>query len=145
VTASPDIGQPGSNTTVNVKITYSVLVVKKSDLQKAITDQLDKQIDTKKQKISANDVVTGASVTVQTSKSPSDAILQISENTTAVPTLDVAGIQKQVGGLKSGDIRNLISGYPGVKNVSVNMSPFWVTKAPKKPSKIHVHLQQASS
>lgn len=145
LSATPAVGQPASTASVTVKVTYSVLVVQKSDLTKAISDQLNKQIDSKKQKITAGDVVQAASINVQSSSGPDESLLQISSSTTAVPTLDVAAIQKQAGGLKSGDIKAFISDYPGVKKVTVSISPFWITKAPKNPAKIHVMLQEAKT
>lgn len=141
VTASPAVGQQGSASNVAVKVTYSILAVQKSDFAKAITDELNKQIDTKKQKINSSDVTKDANVSVLSSGAPTEAKLQISESTTAIPTIDIAGIQKQAGGLKKGDIKDFISSYPGVKSVDVSMSPFWVSKAPKKPSKVHVIIK----
>jgi hypothetical protein len=117
-------------------------VVKKSDLSKAVTTALIKQVDPKKQKISINNVLEGATVSVQNQSSPTAVTLNVSQSTTAVPILNVATIQKQVGGQKSGAIRASIGGLPGVKSVDVKMSPFWVSTAPKKPSHVHVTLIQ---
>ncbi|PJE65085.1 hypothetical protein COU91_03580, partial [Candidatus Saccharibacteria bacterium CG10_big_fil_rev_8_21_14_0_10_47_8] len=66
----------------------------------------------------------------------------ISEDTTAVPIIDVDGIKKQIGGQKSNNIRSTITSIPGVKDVKVDMSPFWVSKAPKNTAKIKVIQQQ---
>lgn len=145
VTSSPAVGQPASTTTVSIKITYTVLAVLKTDLSKAINDSLSKQVDKNKQKLSTDDVLKTASITVQNQTSPTAATLNISEDTTAVPIIDVDGIKKQVGGQKSGDIKSTISSIPGVKEVDVKMSPFWVSKAPKKTSKITVIQQQVKN
>ncbi len=142
VNASPAVGQPAAAASVSIKITYSVLVVQKNDLKKAITDELNKQIDQSRQKIGTDDVLQGAAVAVQSQSSPTAATLSISESTTAVPTINTTAIAKQVGGKKAGEIKSLLSDYPGVKNVDVRMSPFWVSKAPKKTSRIHIVLQQ---
>ena len=142
VSASPDVGQQASNTTVNIKVTYTALVVKKDDLRSAVSGELEKQIDKSKQKISDGDVLDGLSVTLQAQTAPTVASLSISKATTAVPIIDVATVKKQVGGLKSNQIKDLISAYPGVKSVDVKMSPFWVEKAPKKPGKISVTMKQ---
>ncbi|PJE65086.1 hypothetical protein COU91_03585, partial [Candidatus Saccharibacteria bacterium CG10_big_fil_rev_8_21_14_0_10_47_8] len=48
-TASPAVGQPAATTTVETKITYTVLAVQKADLSKAINDSLSKQVDKNKQ------------------------------------------------------------------------------------------------
>ena len=143
VTSTPALGQPATSVTVTIKITYSVLTVQKSDLQKIITDKLQSQIKQSEQRISG-DVVQGAAVSVQSQSSPTVAVLSIDENTTAVPILNVNSIKQQSAGKKSGDISNVINALPGVKGVTVKLSPFWVSKAPKA-GKITVVQQQVKS
>ncbi len=145
VSASPDVGQQANTTTVTVKISYSVLMVPKSDLTDIIKDQLAKQVDKNKQKLSNDDVLKTAAVIVQSQSSPTVASLQVSEDTTAVPIIDVNTVKKQAGGQKSGDIKKSLESLPGVKEVTVKMSPFWVSKAPKNSGKVRVILSQQSS
>lgn len=142
--ASPAIGQQASSTTVTIKITYSVLAVKKTDLSQAITAALTKQIDPTKQKLDDNDVISGATIGVSNQSGPATATLNIAEETSAVPIIDTGSLAKKLAGKKSGEISAQINTIPGVKNVSVNFSPFWVSKAPKA-SKIHITLQHVKS
>lgn len=144
LTSSTPVGQPATNATVTVKITYSILTVKNDDLKKAVSDQMNKQIDTKKQKLSTDDPLKSLTVSVSSQESPTKAILQLSLETTAVPVLDIEGIKKTSAGQKTGDIRSALSSLPGVKEVDVKLSPFWVSKAPKA-SKINVIQQQVSN
>jgi hypothetical protein len=141
VTATPGVDQQASTSTVNIEITYTVLAVKKDDLRKVITDTLNEQVDKTKQKISNDDVLDGASVSVQNQTAPAAAILSVNEDTTAVPIIDVAQVKKLAAGKKSGDIKTTISTWPGVKKVDVKFSPFWVSKAPGQ-GKITVKLLQ---
>ena len=145
VSASPDVGQQANTTTVTVKISYSVLMVPKSDLTDIIKDQLAKQVDKNKQKLSNDDVLKTAAVIVQSQSSPTVASLQVNEDTTAVPIIDVNTVKKQAGGQKSGDIKKSLESLPGVKEVTIKMSPFWVSKAPKDSGKVRVILSQQSS
>src|SRR5581483_8138260 len=140
VNASPAVGQPASTASISIKITYSVLTVQKGNLKTAVTDGLNKQIDKKKQKIGTDDVLKNLSVNVQSQSSPTVALLAVSEDTTAVPIIDVSVIKKQVGGEKAGDIKAFLGNWPGIKNVDVKMSPFWVSKPPKKPKKVKLIL-----
>jgi hypothetical protein len=140
-TASPDVGQPASSINVSIKITYTVLAIKKDDLSKAIADKLTQQVDKTKQKLENDDPLAGADVSVQDQQSPSKVTLAIHEDTKAVPIIDVNSVKKQVGGMKAGQIQSLLTPIPGVKSVDVKMGPFWVSKAPKNPSKITVKLQ----
>lgn len=144
VTPSVPVGQPATTANVTVKITYSILTVKKDDLKKAVTTQMNKQIDTKKQKLSADDPLKGLTVSVSSQESPTKAILALRVDTTAVPILDIEGIKKTSAGQKTGAIQAALGNLPGVKEVDVKFSPFWVSKAPKA-SKINVVEQQVSS
>ncbi|HET7827268.1 MAG TPA: hypothetical protein VFK97_00170, partial [Candidatus Saccharimonadales bacterium] len=117
--------------------------VQKSDLSQAIQDKLASQIDKTKQKLSGN-FLNDADITVNQT-SPTSATLAINENTTAVPIIDVNSVKKLAAGKKSGDIQAALSGWAGVKDVKVDLSPFWVSKAPGKTSKIKVILIEAKS
>lgn len=143
VTATPAVGTQATSAAVTVEVTYSVLAVKKDDLRKIIGDALNKQVDKSKQKLSNDDVLKGATVSVQNQTAPAAATLNVSEDTTAIPIINVAQIKTLAAGKKSGDIKTVILATPGVKNVEVKFSPFWVTKA--KASKITVKLVQVKA
>jgi hypothetical protein len=145
VTASPAVGSQASSTTVTSQTTYTVMVVKKDDLKNAIKAQLAKQINESRQKVNDEDILSGASIEVENQTSPTNATLAISENTDAVPIIDVAGVKNVAKGQKKGDIQSALSGIQGVKQVDVNLSPFWVSKAPKNTSKINVKLQHVKT
>jgi hypothetical protein len=140
VTASPDVGQPASTANVTIKITYQVVVVSKEDLRTAINQKLAGQVNSAKQKLSVDDVLDNASVEVQNQSGDTKMTLAISEDSEAVPIISTTDIKKLAAGKKSGDIKAAIGGITGVQSVDVKMSPFWVSKAPKKPNKIIVKL-----
>jgi len=143
VSSSPAVGQPASTASVKVKVTYSALSVKKDDLTKAVTDELNKQVDKNKQKLSTNDVLEGITINVENQTSPTVVTLDISQTTTAVPIIDMAAIKKQAAGQKTSTIKSSLSSVAGVEGVEVKLSPFWVSKAPKNVAKITVVQQQA--
>ncbi|OGL38228.1 hypothetical protein A3J32_00870 [Candidatus Saccharibacteria bacterium RIFCSPLOWO2_02_FULL_46_7] len=144
VTASPDVGQPASTVNVNIKITHSIVALKKDELKQIVADKLKKQIDTSRQQILDNDLLKNVTNTVQSQTSPANMTLSVTAEASATPNIDTEGIKRQAVGLKKGDIRNFIGQLPGVKDVDVNMSPFWVSKAPNNPAKIQVTLQQVN-
>jgi hypothetical protein len=141
ITATPSVGQPASTANVSVKVTYTVLTVKKSDLSQAIEDKLSSQVDKTKQKLTGN-FLNDANIAVQSQGANNTATLSIHEDTTAVPIIDVATVKKQAADKKAGDIQASIGNWAGVKNVDVSLSPFWVSKVPSKNSKITVILQE---
>jgi hypothetical protein len=146
VTSTPSVGQQASTAAVNVKITYSVIAVQKNNLQTIVTDELNKKIDRNKEKISDKDVLAGLTITVQNQQPNSpNATLALSKDTTAVPILDESSIKQSLKGKKENQIKEFLNAYPGVKDVNVNFSPFWVSSAPGNTSKIKIVEQQVSS
>jgi len=139
ISSTPSVGQPASNATITVKVTYTVLTVKKSDLSQAIQAKLASQIDKSKQKLNG-DYLNDTDVTVQNQPAKDAAILSLDVNTTAVPIISIAAVKKQAEGKKAGDVEQAINNWPGVKSVKVDLSPFWVSKVPKKDAKVTVKM-----
>jgi hypothetical protein len=145
ITSTPSVGQQASTAQVSIKITYSVLAVQKTNLQKAVTDALNKQVDQKKEKLSDDDVLNGLQITVQNQQpNTPNATLSLSKDTTAIPILDENAIKSQLKGKKENEIKEFINSYPGVKDVDVKFSPFWVSHAPGNTGKIKIVEQQVS-
>lgn len=139
ITAVPAVGEQTTTSNVTAKITYTVLTVKKDDLKKFLEDSLNSQIKDISQRLSG-DVLKDANILVQ-NQNGADATLNIGIDTTAVPVIDVKAIKNQAKGQKAGNIRSTLSVLPGVKDVQVKVSPFWVSKVPNKDGKIRVLVQ----
>jgi hypothetical protein len=145
-TANPAVGQQASSAAVNIKITYSVIAVQKTNLEQFVTDQLNKKIDQKKEKVSDNDVLKDLSINVQSQQANSpNATLVLSKDTTAVPIIDVNAVKQNAKGKKESEIKNYVNTYPGVKDVDVKLSPFWISHAPKETGKITVVEKQVKA
>lgn len=140
--ASPAVGQPASTTNVTVKVSYKVMAVKKDDLSKVVTAELNKKMDTSKQELAGDNVLTNIKVSVTDQKSPTLATLEISQTALAVPIIDENEVRILAAGQKTSTIKNAVSAIPGVEEVEVKMTPFWVSVAPKRISKITVIQEQ---
>jgi len=140
-TANPALGQQATNTTVTTVTSYTVLAVKKTDFTAVIEENLKKQVDPSKQKLSGGDVLTVATISIESQPTPSSANVNVKIDTTAVPIINEEHIKQQASGHKVADIKAAASGVPGVEKVDVKLSPFWVSKAPE-PSKITLVQQQ---
>lgn len=137
---SADANTVADSVTVTQTIAYSMLGVKQEDLEKVVAADADKKIDTKKQSIlsyglddaffSIQEVgAEGATVSMQTT-------------VVAGAELNVGSIKQQVAGKKGGDAKEIISDNPGVTNVTVEYSPFWVSSIPKKTDKITIIVRE---
>lgn len=137
---SAELNAPAETLTVTQTINYSMFGVTQDELEKIIANSVADKIDTKKQSITSyglDDAVfsiqgvtaDGASVSMQTT-------------VVAGPELDKETIKKQVAGKKAGDAKEIISANPGVTDVNVDYSPFWVGSIPKRTNKITVVIQE---
>lgn len=140
VTTSAKAGDPGDAVTVTEKVTYTMLGAKASDLEKVIKTAVEDDIDEKKQSIldyglddadysTPSPTATGATTTMRVT-------------VVAGPDLDIDNLTKQVAGKKSGDAKAIIKAYPGVTDVDISYSPFWVTSIPGKTSKITITIDK---
>jgi hypothetical protein len=112
----------------------------------ALHHLVDKKVDKKKEKLSDADVLKDLIITVQNQQPSSpNATLSISKDTTAVPIIDESAVKDQLKGKKENQIKDYLNSYPGVKNVEVKFSPFWVSSAPGKTGKIKIVEQQVKA
>lgn len=130
VTTSAQAGAAADNVTVTAVTTYTMLGVKKSDLQTLVRSNVDGQLDKGKQVI-LDDGVANASFTQANPGTITGASVAMSAKSQAGPQIDTTALKSQLSGKKSGDVKSLIKQTPGVTDVDVKYSPFWVGSVPK--------------
>ncbi len=138
VTTSSSVGMEASSVTVTEVITYQMFGVQQKDLTTLIDNQVNTQIDTSKQSVLDTGLSSG--VFNVSSLSATGGQLNLSTNATAGPHLDINAIKKQMAGKKAGYIKSQLGDNPDVTSVKVDFSPFWVSTAPKKTSRITVKI-----
>lgn len=142
VTANPTVGQEANEVTITSITTHSMMGVKEDDLKQLIEADIADDIDPQKQKILSTGL-DKASFRALDKKSPTNLRLSMQTIATAGPEIDVDALKREVAGKKRGDTTSTIQNRPGVREVNVEYSPFWVRKTPKKPGKITIVLQKA--
>jgi len=137
---SAEVNTEAEKVEVTQTITYSMLGVKQDDLEKVVEHDVGTKIDIKKQTISSYGLDNATFGLQGINKDGASVSLQ----TTAVAgaQLNAATIKKQVAGKKAGNAREIISANPGVTDVTVEYSPFWVSSIPNDISKITVTIQE---
>jgi hypothetical protein len=140
VTTSAQVGDEADTVTVTQKTTYSMLGSKESDLKKVVANAVNEKIDPKKQSI----LDYGLADAVFKLQNQQDTSTLITLEVTAVAgsDLNISDIKKQVVGKKANDAKEVISKYPGVTQVTVDYSPFWVSSIPKSTSKITITVEK---
>lgn len=143
VTSTPAVGAQADTVTVNAVITYTMLGVKHSDLQAVVSNAAKGQIDLSKQPIQdyGFDQLT---FTVLDGSSPNKVKVSMQTNATAGSKLDSDSLKQQVAGKKKGDVQQIIGDQPGVKDVTVQLSPFYVSKIPTNPKRITIVFIQSN-
>ncbi len=139
---SANVGDQASSVTVTQTTTYTMFGVQQTDLKSLLDDNIDSQIDTSTQSI-ISDGFNSASYSA-TNVSASSAQLAMQATAQVGLHLNLTTLKKQVAGKKTGQVDSLVSNDPGVTNVKVNLSPFWVSSVPNNTSKITIVLQSAT-
>ncbi len=139
---NPKVGQEASEVSVTYSATYSMVGVKRDDLKALLTDDIKDQIDSERQQIQ-DDGLDQATFTVKSSKADGTTVLSVSTIVAVGPNIDVEQLKQNIAGQKSGEAENTVRALPGVKDVVVDLNPFWVNKVPKKTDKITIEFKQA--
>ncbi len=144
VTTSANPGDESDTVTVTLVTTYTMYGVKKSALKDYILANIEENIDTKKQKILQDGV---DKAVLEVASPPSSGVMTTTLAATSVagPDINVDVIKTAIKGKKTNDVRTYVRSTPGVTDVSVKYSPFWVSKVPGKESKIDVVIEKSNA
>lgn len=137
---SAEVNTEAESVTVTQTITYTMLGAKQEDLEKVIAENVKNRIDSSKQSILSYGLE-DAFFALQ-NITPEETTVSMQATVVAGASLNVDAIKKQVAGKKAGDAQRIISANPGVTNVVVEYSPFWVNSIPKKTDKITVIIEE---
>lgn len=144
ITSSPQVDQEATEVTVTSVITYTLLGVKEGDVKQLVEEDAKKNIDTGKQEI--RDIGLDKAVYRVREKKPNGEItLGIESIVVAGPDLNADNIKKEIAGKKRGETQSIIQSRPGIREVDVNYSPFWVYSTPKNVNKITVEFQDSNA
>jgi cell division protein FtsL len=139
--ASPSVGSIGNNVTVTETTTYTMLGVQQSYLNTLVNNNINNQINTVQQSIIDNGVKNAQYTTLQSS--PTSAQVSMQDTAYVGANLNKQNIKSQIKGKKSGDVESFIKAYPGVNNVTVKFSPFWVSSVPNNDNKIIINITKS--
>ena len=59
----------------------------------------------------------------------------------AGPDINEEALRTEITGKKRGDIQQMLKARPGINEVEVNYSPFWVQSTPKKADRITIVIE----
>lgn len=135
-TNSSQVGDDASSVTVTQVYTYTMLGANEAYIKTLVNNDIKSQIDTEQQGILTSGI-TQASFKLKEATT-TGANLNIQTIAEVGPSIDKEQIAQNATGKKSSQIKDDLSSNPDVTDVTVKLSPFWVTKAPKNVKKITV-------
>lgn len=141
VTSSAKPGDKADAVTVTANVNYNMLGVKEEDLRTVIASIVNKEIDPDKQKILDNGLAK-ATFTQETTATTTSAVISMKAVATAGPEINVSEVKQTAKGNKAGEIEQELKKIPGVTEVQVEYSPFWVSSVPNNESKINVSINE---
>ena len=139
--ASPTLGSAGNQVTVTQTVTYTMLGVQQSYLSQLVSNSVNQQINPDQQSIVDDGISTAQYNVVQSNATTAQVTMQATASVGA--KLDTSSLKRQVSGKKSADVESTIKSNPGVTNVNVKLSPFWVTTVPADQKKIVINITKS--
>ncbi len=127
---APEVGQQAQQGKVTIETTYTLVGLAQADLkavaQNSVNSVLQQQAAQQVYELGDKDIV------FQSFQKLANGLFSSRMVTTAQigPKIDAKALAQQITGKRSGEAQQLISDIPGVDNVKVSYSPFWVTHAP---------------
>lgn len=140
VVSSPNVNTEAGELTVNVTMNFTMQGVNTEDVQKLVDKSIESEIDPERQKIS-NYGFDDAVFQIGERKPNNDVSYTLQTVVVAGPEINEEALKQEIAGKKEGEAENMLKTRPGVDEARVSYSPFWVTKAPKKPSKITINIE----
>jgi hypothetical protein len=139
--ASPTLGSAGNQVTVTQTVTYTMLGVQQSYLSQLVTNSVNQQINPAQQSIVDDGVSTAQYNVIQSNGTTAQVTMQATASVGA--KLDTSTIKHEVAGKKTADVEATIKSNPGVTNVTVKLSPFWVSSVPTDQKKIIINITKS--
>lgn len=143
-TPSANVGDQSDTVSVGVATNYTLYGAKEADMKAIITNNVKKNIDTKKQVI-LKDGFSAAEFEITSVATSGPLELTLSATSLAGPNIQSDKLVAQIAGMKTGQVNSVVKAIPGVKDVSVKYSPFWVTKVPKKTERIAIVIEKSAN
>lgn len=144
INCTPAVGSEATEVTATGLFKYAMQGVEQSSLDQILQSEAQKTLNNPTQTV-LNSGVSTAKLTTKERKSATNILVAVSTTATTGIKQDAGAIKDAVAGKKYGETVQAIESLPGVSNVTVEYSPFWVRKTPSNPDKITIIFKNESS
>ncbi len=125
---------------LTASVTYSIIGIAKSDLELFLKASLNKQLSGTQNQRLYDDGISNVKLSDYTTNNGVSTV-KITSTGQIGPQIDASQIKEQVKGKIFGDVQASLSAIPGVNNVDVHFSYFWVSTVPTDVNKISVEFK----
>lgn len=139
VTSNPGVDAEAAEVTVSVNLSFTMIGASRSGLDDVLKNELEKKINKDQQKILDNGLGS-AGIRVLNKQTNGDASFELDVKATVGVEQNVDDIREAVKGKKKNEAESAVRSREGVVDVTVEYSPFWVSKVPGNPDKIKVEF-----
>lgn len=143
VISAPSAGEEAANgkATLTGTVTFSMIGVSRTEVSKFLKAFFDNQLKESKGQRVYDDGAGKASFTNVQSSEGDNYSATVVATAKLGPKIDDKAIKEQSKGKRYGEIQSSIERVPGVENVDVKFSPFWVSTVPKDTNKIKIEFK----
>ncbi|MDB5178697.1 MAG: uncharacterized protein JWN01_640 [Patescibacteria group bacterium] len=139
VVSSPAVETEATTANLSLKVTYTVLAVKKSEYQEMVKAQELKQVGAENQIY--DDGLANAQVTANEKDSSGRQTFHLTTEASGGVKIDTAGLIEKLRGKRYGDAADLSSHTSGVTRADIVLWPSWASSLPGRSDKITVKIQ----
>jgi hypothetical protein len=137
VVSAPAIGAEAAETKVTMTVNYSMLGLEDDDLSQILDAEIKNNLGDTPVNIRDNGLE-NVIFTVVGTPDAANTDMTIETVATIGPEINEAELKASIVGIKRGDIEKQIEEIDGVRSVSVEYSPAWITTTPKSADKITI-------
>lgn len=141
VVPSPAADSEADEVSVNVTITFTMVGANEDGVKQILEADIKQHIDATKQNILDNGLA-AATIRIDNKDAKGNVSFTLQTIAKAGVEQNEADIKQAIAGKKKGEVQTILQSRPGVKEVQIQTSPFWVYKVPKKDSKITLVFEQ---
>ena len=141
--STPNVNDEAAEVTVNVTMSFTMQGVEQDHIKKLIENSVKDEIDAERQSI-LDHGLGGAIFQINERKEDGSVSYSLQTLVVAGPEINQEGLKQEIAGKKLGETERIIESQPGVKEAVVDYSPFWVSKTPRKPSKVNVIIESTN-
>ena len=137
--AQPSVGAEASGGAVTAEVSISALAIPRETIKQSIDQILNARIEGGNQSV-YDDGMGNLIFAVEKRNSATNYDLRLTTEGFIGPALDTAGLATDISGQRYSEALETIKGRPGVVDVQIDLSPFWVFSLPRS-SNIQIDLQ----